>query len=225
MPRSPRPWPEEDGWGACNGSLPRKKSNNLSTYGAWSAKYNWRSTQTRSLGASRWMGSIPRAPPMKCSSTDPMLITNGKESRQPRHKTNANSSFGSSFKISYGRADRLSKHGSQANTICCMCHTHAEAALHMMALCPFSKSIWQGLQTWLGPACEPPQHKATGGWRHGGAGWSRHDHARLRSRQRRLSTRCGTSVRQWQQASCRTSSDKTSTSGSYEPKSKGGIQK
>jgi hypothetical protein len=43
------------------------------------------------------------APTMKCSSTDPMLIMNGKESGKPRHKTSANSSFDSSFKISYGR--------------------------------------------------------------------------------------------------------------------------
>jgi hypothetical protein len=74
-------------------------------------------------------------------------------------------------------ADRLNNHGRQTNTICRLCHTHAETALHMMASCPFARSIWQGLQAWLGTGLRAPpaQHyRRLKNW------WSRMTKARLR---------------------------------------------
>jgi hypothetical protein len=52
--------------------------------------------------------------------------------------------------------DRITNHGRQTNQICKLCHTHLESAIHMMARCPYSKSVWQGLQEWLGTALEAP---------------------------------------------------------------------
>jgi hypothetical protein len=56
-------------------------------------------------------------------------------------------------------ADRIVKHGGDANSICVLCRTHPETALHMLATCSYSKQVWQGLSAWTGTAlCRPPHH-------------------------------------------------------------------
>jgi hypothetical protein len=53
-------------------------------------------------------------------------------------------------------ADRIVKHGGQANTICRLCYTHQESALRMLATCPYSVAVWIGLQGWLGVTFQAP---------------------------------------------------------------------
>jgi hypothetical protein len=56
-------------------------------------------------------------------------------------------------------ADRIVKHGGDANSICVICRTHPETALHMLATWSYSKQVWQGLSAWTGTAlCRPPHH-------------------------------------------------------------------
>jgi hypothetical protein len=47
-------------------------------------------------------------------------------------------------------ADRILRHGGQANAICQLCYTHSETALHMLAECPDAIAVWRGHQEWLG---------------------------------------------------------------------------
>jgi hypothetical protein len=47
-------------------------------------------------------------------------------------------------------ADRIVKHGGEANPICVLCHTHPETTMHMLATCPYSKQVWHGLSGWTG---------------------------------------------------------------------------
>jgi hypothetical protein len=53
-------------------------------------------------------------------------------------------------------ADRVAKHGGQSSRICQLFHTHPKTALHMIVQCPYAKSVWQGLQSWLGTALQQP---------------------------------------------------------------------
>jgi hypothetical protein len=56
-------------------------------------------------------------------------------------------------------ADRIMKHGGEANPIYVLCHTHSETAMHMIATCPYSKQVWHGLSGWTGTTLRrPPQH-------------------------------------------------------------------
>jgi hypothetical protein len=52
--------------------------------------------------------------------------------------------------------DRINKHGGKANAICQLCRTHLESSLHLMAQCPYSKAVWDGLSNWLGFSFQPP---------------------------------------------------------------------
>jgi hypothetical protein len=40
--------------------------------------------------------------------------------------------------------------------VCKLCYTHQETTLHMLARCPYSNAIWQGLQGWLGITLQRP---------------------------------------------------------------------
>jgi hypothetical protein len=53
-------------------------------------------------------------------------------------------------------ADRIIKHGGQANGTCKLCYTHQEGALHMLATCPYSVAVWNDLQDWLGTTLQAP---------------------------------------------------------------------
>jgi hypothetical protein len=53
-------------------------------------------------------------------------------------------------------ADRLIKHGGQANTICQLCRSQQESALHLLAQCSYSQLVWSGLSAWLGASLQPP---------------------------------------------------------------------
>jgi hypothetical protein len=52
-------------------------------------------------------------------------------------------------------ADRILKHGGQANAICQLCRTRPETMVHMMTQC-FSKQIWMQLEPWTGTTMQPP---------------------------------------------------------------------
>jgi hypothetical protein len=54
-------------------------------------------------------------------------------------------------------ADRLARHGSQANTICKLCHTHQETTFHIAAQCTFSTALWTQLASWIGITTTSPQ--------------------------------------------------------------------
>jgi hypothetical protein len=54
-------------------------------------------------------------------------------------------------------ADRLARHGSQANTICKLCHTHQETTFHIAAQCTFSTALWTHLASWIGITTTSPQ--------------------------------------------------------------------
>jgi hypothetical protein len=47
-------------------------------------------------------------------------------------------------------ADRILRTGGQSNPTCQLCRTYPENAMHMMLLCPFAASVWQGLENWIG---------------------------------------------------------------------------
>jgi hypothetical protein len=47
------------------------------------------------------------------------------------------------------------KHDGQANQICQLCRTKKESALHMLAQCSYSKSVWSGLAQWIGTQLQP----------------------------------------------------------------------
>jgi hypothetical protein len=53
-------------------------------------------------------------------------------------------------------SDQITKHGGQTNPICQLCHTYLEIALHIMALCPYSKRVWQRLENWLAVTLQIP---------------------------------------------------------------------
>jgi hypothetical protein len=53
-------------------------------------------------------------------------------------------------------ADRIIKHGGSANPTCKLCFTHPETALHMLAQCPFSKTVWSSLAPWIGMNVQQP---------------------------------------------------------------------
>jgi hypothetical protein len=46
-------------------------------------------------------------------------------------------------------ADRVLKHGGHANQICLLCITQRESALHMLAQCSYSNSVWSRLAQWI----------------------------------------------------------------------------
>jgi hypothetical protein len=52
--------------------------------------------------------------------------------------------------------DRITKFGGQTNQICSLCHIHKESALHMVALCPYSKLVWRRISGWLGTTLQAP---------------------------------------------------------------------
>jgi hypothetical protein len=52
-------------------------------------------------------------------------------------------------------ADRIIKHGGQVNSICQLCYAHLETALHLIAQCAYSRSIWQLLADWSGLQIRP----------------------------------------------------------------------
>jgi hypothetical protein len=47
-------------------------------------------------------------------------------------------------------ADRILSTGGQSNPTCQLCRTYPENVMHMMLLCPFAASVWQGLKNWIG---------------------------------------------------------------------------
>jgi hypothetical protein len=55
-------------------------------------------------------------------------------------------------------SDRVIAHGGQGDRVCKLCYTHQESALHMLARCPYSRVVWQGLQQWIGSnILQPPR--------------------------------------------------------------------
>jgi hypothetical protein len=52
--------------------------------------------------------------------------------------------------------DRIINTGGQSNPICQLCRMYPESAMHMIALCPFASSVWQGLAHWIGMQPTPP---------------------------------------------------------------------
>jgi hypothetical protein len=53
-------------------------------------------------------------------------------------------------------ADRVVKYGGQTNSVCKLCNTRDESALHMIVTCSYAKQVWHGLEQWSGIAWEPP---------------------------------------------------------------------
>jgi hypothetical protein len=45
-------------------------------------------------------------------------------------------------------ADRIIRHGGQANPICQLCKTQPETMLHIMSECSYSRLVWQQLEEW-----------------------------------------------------------------------------
>jgi hypothetical protein len=56
-------------------------------------------------------------------------------------------------------ADRITKYGGTTNTVCQLCRTKNESALHMMAKCSYSKTIWTALASWIGTHFRPPPRR------------------------------------------------------------------
>jgi hypothetical protein len=56
-------------------------------------------------------------------------------------------------------ADRITKYGGTTNTVCQLCLTKNESALHMMAKCSYSKTIWTALASWIGTHFRPPPRR------------------------------------------------------------------
>jgi hypothetical protein len=44
------------------------------------------------------------------------------------------------------------KYGGQTNSVCKLCNTRDESALHMIVTCSYAKQVWHGLEQWSGIA-------------------------------------------------------------------------
>jgi hypothetical protein len=56
--------------------------------------------------------------------------------------------------------DRILKYGGQPNTICPLCRTILESAVHMAITCTYSRTIWAELAAWLGVNLLPLPHSS-----------------------------------------------------------------
>jgi hypothetical protein len=52
-------------------------------------------------------------------------------------------------------ADRIVRHGEQTNTICQLCRTHLESAIHIMVQCPFTQQLWLEVASWMEITAQP----------------------------------------------------------------------
>jgi hypothetical protein len=88
-----------------------------------------------------------------------LQTTTGHRFGTQNRRIDASSFAGLFYRIKHGRADRIIKFGGQANPICQLYRAHQESAIHLLAQCPFSLSIWKSLGNWIGVDLQPlPQH-------------------------------------------------------------------
>jgi hypothetical protein len=53
-------------------------------------------------------------------------------------------------------ADRIARFGGQTNTVCQLCRTQQETAIHIVASCSYSQSVWTALASWIGVSVGMP---------------------------------------------------------------------